>query len=307
MSQPKHALVTGGAGFIGSHLVDALIAVGWRVTVLDYRLTAETKARYIYGDIRYWPTDFGDVARGGPYDVIVHLAARAGVRPSIADPIAYQRTNVAGTQHLLEFAKRESIKQFVFASSSSVYGTNPMTPWTEDTVLQPASPYAATKIAGEALGQVYAHLCGIRFLALRFFTVYGPNQRPDLAIRTFAEKMLNGQPFTMYGDGRSARDYTYVDDIVRGIISAMHYDASSYEVINLGNTHPIQLCDLIHQLQQVLGVTAHIDHQPEQPGDVPITWASIDKAKALLNWEPAVSFTQGLERFGAWATDQVPA
>lgn len=286
----KHALVTGGCGFIGSHLVESLIADGWRVTVMDVQQQA---------DIRH------DYPHTGDYDVVVHLAAKAGVRPSIADPHGYYDTNVDGTLRLLEWAKVSGIKQFVFASSSSVYGTNPHVPWNEDAELVPASPYAATKIAGEALGRTYAHLYGIRFIALRFFTVYGPRQRKDLAIRTFAERMVAGRPITIYGDGRSSRDYTYIDDIVQGIKAAMVYDAKPYDVFNLGNTQPVSLRQMVAELERVLGVKARINRQPDQPGDVPITWANIDKAKDLLGYQPATSFAEGLWRFGEWIRSEV--
>jgi UDP-glucuronate 4-epimerase len=286
----KHALVTGGCGFIGSHLVESLIADGWKVTVMDVQQ---------FADIRY------DYPHTGDYDVIVHLAAKAGVRPSIADPVGYYDTNVNGTLRLLEWSKASGIKQFVSASSSSVYGTNPQTPWSEDAELHPASPYAATKIAGEALGRTYAYLYGIRFIALRFFTVYGPRQRKDLAIRTFAERMVAGQPITIYGDGRSSRDYTYIDDIVQGIKAAMLYDAKPYDVFNFGNTQPISLRQMVSELERALGVKARINRQPDQPGDVPITWANIDKAKELLGYQPTVSFEEGMWRFGEWIRNEV--
>jgi UDP-glucuronate 4-epimerase len=286
----KHALVTGGCGFIGSHLVESLIADGWKVTIMDVQQ---------FADIRY------DYPHSGDYDVVVHLAAKAGVRPSLEDPSGYYDTNVHGTLRLLEWAKASGVKQFVFASSSSVYGVNPHTPWREDAELHPASPYAATKIAGEAIGRTYAHLYGIRFIALRFFTVYGPMQRKDLAIRTFAERMVAGQPITIYGDGRSSRDYTYIDDIVQGIKAAMLYDAKPYDVFNLGNTQPISLRQMVSELERALGVKARINRQPDQPGDVPITWANIDKAKELLGYQPTVSFEEGMWRFGEWIRNEV--
>jgi UDP-glucuronate 4-epimerase len=286
----KHALVTGGCGFIGSHLVESLIADGWKVSIMDVQQ---------FADIRH------DYPHSSDYSVVVHLAAKAGVRPSIADPVGYYDTNVNGTLRLLEWAKASGVKQFVFASSSSVYGVNPHVPWREDAELIPASPYAATKIAGEALGRTYARLYGIRFIALRFFTVYGPRQRKDLAIRTFAERMVAGQPITIYGDGRSSRDYTYIDDIVQGIKAAMLYDAKPYDVFNLGNTHPISLRQMVSELERALGVKARINRQPDQPGDVPITWANIDKAKDLLGYQPTVSFEEGMWRFGEWIRNEV--
>src|SRR5688500_4239726 len=253
-----HALVTGGAGFIGSHLVDSLLADGWRVTVFDNfdpfydRTIKEDNVRphlsnpaytLVRGDVR----DVSSIRQleGASYDVIVHLAARAGVRPSIEDPVGYQQVNVAGTQLVLELARTLGVQQFVFASSSSVYGVNPRVPWREDDyVLQPISPYASTKVSGELLGHVYSHLYGMRFIALRFFTVYGPRQRPDLAIHKFARLMLEEQPIPVFGDGTTSRDYTYVDDVVRGVRSAMNYDASLYEVINLGNTRTVSLREM---------------------------------------------------------------
>ena len=247
-------LITGGAGFIGSHLVETLLAEDARVTIVDnfdpFYPRAQKLAnlanscrhpnfRLIEGDICD-PRVLRTIV--APYDCIVHLAGKGGVRPSIKDPLAYQQVNVGGTQNLLEFARECAVPQFIFASSSSVYGVNPNTPWNEsDHVLLPVSPYASTKVSGELLGHVYSHLYNIRFIALRFFTVYGPRQRPDLAIRKFAEMILAGRPIPFFGDGSSSRDYTYVDDIVGGIRAAIDYRASSYEVINLGNNRTVTL------------------------------------------------------------------
>lgn len=314
----KHALVTGGAGFIGSHLADSLLADGWRVTVFDnfdpFYDTALKESNVaphaqnpayilVRGDLRD-----GDAVRAlgnASYDVIVHLAARAGVRPSIADPVGYQDANVAGTQQILELARTAGVRQFVFASSSSVYGVNPRVPWREDDhVLQPISPYASTKVSGELLGHVYSHLYGIRFLALRFFTVYGPRQRPDLAIHKFARLMLDDRPVPMFGDGTTSRDYTFVDDVIGGVRAAMAYSATSYEVINLGNTRTVTLKEMIAGLERALGVKATIERQPEQPGDVPRTWANVDKARTLLGFNPSTTFEAGLNRFVTWLRDQ---
>ena len=315
------ALVTGGAGFVGSHLVDRLLADGWHVTVLDnfdpfydvalkrenLRPHARTPAfRLVTGDLR----DAAAMRRDldGAYDVVFHLAAKAGVRPSIEDPIAYQEVNVRGTHQLLELCREWGIRQFVFASSSSVYGVNPDVPWREeDAVLRPISPYASTKVSGELLGHVYSHLFGIRFLALRFFTVYGPRQRPDLAIHKFTRLMRAGRPIPLFGDGGTSRDYTYVDDIVSGVMAAATWDGSPYEVINLGNEHTVTLLDLVRSLEETLGVKAEIEWQPEQAGDVPRTWASIEKARTLLGYAPRTSLRQGLERFAEWAAAQRPA
>jgi len=315
-----HALITGGAGFIGSHLVDSLLADGWRITAFDNfdpfydRSIKEENIRphlanrnytLVRGDIR----DASSIRQmeDGAYDVIVHLAARGGVRPSIEDPVGYQDINVAGTQSVLELARRCRVRQFVFASSSSVYGINPRVPWREDDfVLQPISPYASTKVSGELLGHVYSHLHGMRFIALRFFTVYGPRQRPDLAIHKFARLMLAGRPIPVYGDGTTSRDYTYIDDIIRGTRAAMEYTATPYEVINLGNTHTVSLREMIAGLERALGMRANLTVLPEQPGDVPKTWASIEKARALLGYAPTTSYEEGIEKFARWVT-RVPS
>jgi UDP-glucuronate 4-epimerase len=311
-----HALVTGGAGFIGSHLVDRLLSNGWRVTAIDNfdpfydrsikegnLATHRRQAGYmlVEADIR----NLGDLKSrlDGSYDVIVHLAARAGVRPSIQDPVGYQEVNIGGTQNLLECARRWGVKQFVFASSSSVYGVNPRVPWREDdAVLLPISPYASTKVSAELLGHVYSHLYGIRFLALRFFTVYGPRQRPDLAIHKFAQAMLAGRPIEIFGDGSTRRDYTFVGDIVEGIRAAMEYGDLSYEVINLGNNQTVSLDEMVSGLERALGVKARIERRPDQPGDVPQTWANINKAQRLLGYHPRTSFEEGLSYFAAWLT-----
>jgi len=235
------------------------------------------------------------------YDVIVHLAAKAGVRPSIEDPVTYQEVNVTGTQNMLELARERGIKQFVFASSSSVYGVNPNVPWREDDhVLLPISPYASTKVSGELMGHVYSHLYGIRFIALRFFTVYGPRQRPDLAIHKFARLMLEGRPIPFYGNGTTRRDYTYIDDVIQGVRAAMDYDATSYEVVNLGNNRTVSLAEMVQALEDVLGVKATLERLPEQPGDVPQTWADVAKAERLFGYRPETSFEDGLHKFADW-------
>jgi len=311
----SHILVTGGAGFIGSHLVERLLTLGGRVTVVDnfdpfydpaVKL-ANLAAFRNQPDFRLVRADIRDAEelRGGigdfDFTAVVHLAAKAGVRPSIADPISYQEVNVRGTQNLLELARERGVKQFIFASSSSVYGVNPRLPWSEDDfVLQPISPYAATKVAGELLGHVYRHLYGIRFIALRFFTVYGPRQRPDLAIHKFARLMLRGEPVPIYGDGSSRRDYTYVDDAVEGVVRALEYRSSDYEIINLGNHETVGLGELVQILEDELGVEAKRKFLPWQPGDVPATWADTAKAERLLGFRPATPFREGVRRFTAW-------
>lgn len=310
----RRALVTGGAGFIGSHLVDHLLTAGWQVTVVDnfdpfydpnrkrenLRQWAET------GAVEIREVDIRDLERlraavTGEFDAIVHLAARAGVRGSLEQPLLYQEVNVRGTQNVLEFARERRIGQFVFASSSSVYGINERLPWREnDHVLLPISPYASTKVSGELLCHVYSHLYGIRTMCLRFFTVYGPRQRPDLAIHRFARLMREQKPVPFYGDGTTERDYTFVGDIVRGIECAIHYRGSMYEVVNLGNSRRITLSELIGELEGCLGTSATLHRLPEQPGDVPRTWADVSKAKALFGWEPQTSFRDGIEQFTKW-------
>ena len=312
----KHYLLTGGAGFIGSHLVRALLGdKDLRITCIDNfdpfyprqvkLLNTEDFEKHL--QVTMFDRNLEDLSvhelkmiLPQPVDVIIHLAAKAGVRPSIADPMAYQRTNVLGTQMLLDFARDTGVKQFVFASSSSVYGVNPNFPWKEDDRLMPISPYAMTKLAGEMAGHVSSHLYGIRFIALRFFTVYGPSQRPDLAIHKFIRSILKEQPITVFGDGSTSRDYTYVDDIIKGILAAINYQASPFEIINLGNHYSIRLDQLIGEIESVMGKKAVIDRQPEQPGDVPRTYADISKARQLLSYEPATPVKDGLKNFYEW-------
>jgi UDP-glucuronate 4-epimerase len=316
-----HIVVTGGAGFIGSHLVSRLLELGHTITVIDcfdpfypesvkQRNIAPHLAhpayRLVRADIR--SGDLLHDAIPADTDAIVHLAAKAGVRPSIQHPLSYQETNVTGTHNLLEVARARRIKKFVFASSSSVYGVNPNVPWREDdTVLMPISPYASTKVSCELLGHAYSHLFGIQFLALRFFTVYGPGQRPDLAIHKFSTLIRSGEPIPVFGDGSTRRDYTYVDDIVSGIVSAISYDRSMYEVINLGNDRTVTLLEMIHGLESALGLRANLNMLPEQPGDVPQTWADVSKAARLLGYAPSLSFPEGLTRFAAWFNDTAAA
>lgn len=314
MEEKRHILLTGGAGFIGSHLVDALLAKGERVTVLDnfepyYDISIKKSniaQHLLHPDYQLIEADIRDRASleeklEDKYDAIIHLAAQAGVRPSIKKPVVCQEINVNGTQNMLEFARSREIKQFVFASSSSVYGVNPRVPWAEnDYVLQPISPYASSKVCGELMGHVYTHLYGIRFLALRFFTVFGPRQRPDLAIHKFAKKMLNKEEIPVYGDGSTRRDYTFVGDTVKGILAALDYEDSMYEIFNLGNHNTVSLSEMINTLERVLGVEAIINRLPEQPGDVPQTYADISKAQRLLGYQPQTSFEAGIEAFYEW-------
>jgi UDP-glucuronate 4-epimerase len=311
-------LVTGGAGFIGSHLCHQLLQEDWAVDVLDnfdpyydpeikraqiQKLLDQPHFSLSEGDIR----DMDALDKlAGDYDVIVHLAAKAGVRPSIVDPRGYQDVNVRGTQNVLEMARKWKVPQFVFASSSSVYGLNPDLPWREESmVLKPISPYASTKVSGELLGHVYSHLFNIRFIALRFFTVYGPGQRPDLAIHNFGRKMMEGKVLPFFGDGSTRRDYTYIADIVQGIMGAMRYEESMYEVINLGNDRTISLSEMVNALEKVLEKTAVLDVLPEMKGDLPHTWADISKARSLLGYAPATSFELGIEAFAHWLRQEL--
>ena len=241
------------------------------------------------------------VFKANNFDCVVHLAARAGVRPSLSEPQLYTETNINGTLNLLELARSSNIKQFVFGSSSSVYGINAKVPFSEDDpIRQPISPYAATKGAGELLCHTYSHLYGLRCVCLRFFTVYGPRQRPDLAIHKFAKLISQRKPIPVFGDGSTRRDYTYVDDIIDGVMAAIDYDQSNYEVINLGESRTVELNELISLLEKELDTHAIIDRQPPQPGDVPQTFADISKARALLGYQPKTQIEEGLHRFVEW-------
>ena len=231
----------------------------------------------------------------------MHLAARAGVRPSLAEPRLYVETNVNGTVNLLELARAHGIKQFVFGSSSSVYGENEKVPFNEaDPISKPISPYAATKAAGELICHTYSHLHDMRIICLRFFTVYGARQRPDLAIYKFAKLISAGAPVPVFGDGTTRRDYTYIDDIISGVRAAIDYDQSNYEVINLGESRTVELRELISLLENALGKRAEIDRQPTQPGDVPQTFADITKAQRLLGYNPQMQIEEGIKKFVEW-------
>ena len=312
MRTKKRILITGAAGFIGSNLINRLLQSGIYQLVgldnFDNFYSREQKEKNLapfisHPDFHFFEGDIcnmDDLLALGDFDVIIHLAAKAGVRPSILNPILYQQVNVDGTQNLLEFARQKNIKQFVFASSSSVYGINENIPWNEDEKLKPISPYASTKLSCEMLGHVYSHLYGIRFLALRFFTVYGPAQRPDLAIHKFFKAISEGNPIPVFGDGSSSRDYTFVEDTIQGIQAAITYDQSDFEIINLGNHQTVTLSELITAIEKISGKKAMIDRQPEQAGDVPKTYADISKAKRLLNYQPDTSLEAGLLRFYEW-------
>jgi UDP-glucuronate 4-epimerase len=306
-------LVTGGAGFIGSHLVEKLLRDGHNVAILDdfndfydpqiKRANIGPFAK----EIAIHDVDLRDgkkvatLFQKEKFDAIFHLAARAGVRPSIQQPQLYYDTNVAGTLHLLENAHASGIERFIFASSSSVYGAAKRVPFSEEEHLtQTLSPYAATKIGGEFLCSTYSHLYKMRIVALRYFTVYGARQRPDLAIHQFTRKIQAGQPIDQFGDGTTRRDYTYIDDIIQGTMAALKYDGPMFDVFNLGESDTIQLKDLIAAIEQTLGKKAKINRLTEQPGDMPLTCADISKARKLLGYNPKTKFEEGLPKFVDW-------
>src|SRR2546430_9224396 len=306
-------LVTGGAGFIGAHLVEKLLAGGHEVVILDDFndfYDPQIKHANIAGfakDVTVCHVDLREnesvraVFAHEKVDAIVHLAARAGVRPSIQYPRLYYDTNVIGTLHLLEAARVTGVQRFIFASSSSVYGASKTIPFSDDEHLtQTLSPYAATKIGGEFLCSTYSHLYQMRVVALRYFTVYGPRQRPDLAIHQFTRRINAGLPIDEFGDGTTRRDYTYIDDIIQGTMVALKYEGPMFDVFNLGENETIQLKDLIAAIETALGKKAKINRLPEQPGDMPLTCADISKARKLLGYNPKTKFSDGLPRFVDW-------
>jgi len=310
----RHVLVTGGAGFIGSHTTRRLVGRGDRVTILDdfnnfyapalkwqnaRALVAAGGVDLIEGDIRD-ATLVDRLFAERQFDAVIHLAARAGVRPSLAEPILYEEVNCIGTLRLLEAARRHGPANFVFASSSSVYGINEKVPFAEDDPVDlPISPYATTKRAGELLCFNYSHLYGLRTSCLRFFTVYGPAQRPEMAIAKFTDLLARGETVPLFGTGQTRRDYTYIDDIVDGVVAALDL-APKFEIFNLGGSQTTTLIDLVHWLAAALGVEPRVEMLPEQPGDVPITFADVDKARRLLGYEPKVPIREGLARYVAW-------
>ena len=306
-------LVTGGAGFIGSHVAGRLIRDGHEVEIIDdfndyydprikrANLSSLGRAARLHeGDIR--SRDFiQKTISQARFDTIIHLAARAGVRPSLKDPQLYIDTNITGTHHLLEAAHQNGIGRFLFASSSSVYGLAKKVPFTEDLPLpQTLSPYAATKIAGEHLCGNYAHLYGMKVVCLRFFTVYGPGQRPDLAIHKFTDAILRGQSIPQFGDGSTRRDYTYIDDIVQGVTGALRYEGPAFDIFNLGENQTTTLSELIIEIEKALGKKAIIERLPEQQGDMPLTAADISKARQFLGYNPQTQIRDGIPKFVEW-------
>jgi len=321
---PLHVVVTGGAGFIGGHLTRRLLRDGHRVTVVDNfdpfydpsikraglaDVQSDPRFRLLEADVTE-ADRLVDALGDRPVDAIIHLAAKAGVRPSIEDPMAYQHANVGGTQSMLEVARRLDVRAFLFGSSSSVYGDEAAVPFTEtDPVAAPISPYAATKRAGELLAHTYHHLYGVSVHCLRFFTVYGPRQRPDLAIHKFARLLTAGQPIPMYGDGSTRRDYTYVDDIVDGVCRSLARacrEAPEFEIFNLGGSETTSLSSLIRMIGDVVGKPPIVRQLPMQPGDVTCTYADISKASRMLGYRPSTPLADGLSAFGEWFLNDVP-
>lgn len=321
MSGARSVLLTGGAGFIGSSLAEALLRRGTRLAIVDelndFYSPAIKKANLgeigQTGEFDFFQADICDLSQlreafeAAQPEIVVHLAARAGVRPSLEDPALYERVNVAGTMNVLEMCREFKVRKFLFGSSSSVYGVAEQVPFKEsNTELRPISPYAATKLSGEMLAFTYAYLHGIEVVCLRFFTVYGPRQRPDLAIYKFTELIEAGRPIPFFGDGASGRDYTFVSDIVSGLLAALEYrpepgvGSERFDILNLGNSHPVTLNELVELLEAATGKRAVRKQLSAQPGDVPITWADISKARRLLNYAPQTPIEEGIAEFVSW-------
>ncbi len=312
-------LITGGAGFIGSHTVESMVHRGHQVTVFDdfndfYRpdikranlAEVQDKIALVEGDIR----DKEKVTRllhDGEFDTVIHLASRAGVRPSIKEPELYLSTNIGGTFNVLEASRNTGVERLIFASSSSVYGLNKNPPFSEsDLIDRTISPYATSKLAAEQLCSNYAHLYGLRVVCLRFFTVYGPRQRPDLAISKFTRLIDEGHPIEQYGDGTTSRDYTYIDDIVQGVEGALLYDGPKFEIFNLGGSQTVTLKELIQTVEAAVGKKAVINQLPEQPGDLPFTSADVSKARKLLGYEPRTPVSEGVPKYVEWFMSHKP-
>lgn len=321
----KRILLTGGAGFIGSHVAEALLRNHFQLSIVDnlddFYSPAWKEANLDLirgvGNFDFYQHDVCSLDRMSETvahvrpDAIIHLAARAGVRPSIEHPRLYEHVNVAGTVNLLDLCREFKVSRLIFGSSSSVYGTSSHAPFSEkQSDLRPISPYAATKLAGELFCYTYAHLYQLPVVCLRFFTAYGPRQRPDLAIHKFTARIERGEPIPVFGDGETGRDYTYVDDIVAGVVESLDYKFSSgnavpFEIFNLGNSHPVKLNELVRMLEEAIGKKANIQREDMQQGDVPLTWADISKAERLLHYQPKTTLEEGLKKFVSWyrATD----
>ncbi len=310
----KRILVTGGAGFIGSHVVDSLLAKRpARVVVVDNfdefydpqikrANIADHLKNQSYTLVKVDIRDYAalkQVFAEQHFDAIIHLAAKVGVRQSVSEPRVYTEVNVNGAMNLLELAERNGVRKFVFGSSSSVYGQAPP-PFREDAPLAPISPYASTKASGELLAHTYSHLYGMRVVCLRFFTVYGERQRPDLAIHKFARMIAGRKPIPVYGDGSAERDFTHIDDILQGVMAAIEYDATPFEIINLGESQTVTVNRMIELLEEALGLKALIERCPPQPGDMPLTHADITKARKLLGYQPTTPIETGIKKFADW-------
>jgi UDP-glucuronate 4-epimerase len=324
--EPKRILLTGGAGFIGSHVAEALLRRGAALSVvdcLDHFYSSAWKKGNLEeirrtGSFEFFDSDICEVEKmretmaAARPNVVIHLAARAGVRPSIEQPRLYELVNVGGTLNLLELCREFRVEKFIFGSSSSVYGASSRAPFSEEQPeLHPISPYAATKLSGELFCYTYAHLHGLPSICLRFFTVFGPRQRPDLAIHKFVARIERGEPLPIFGDGNTGRDYTYIEDIVAGVLSAIDYmphraDGAPFEVFNLGNSRPVKLTELLELIEKVTGKKAIRDYKDPQPGDVPLTWADISKARRLLGYQPQMALEDGLRKFVAWYRTAAP-
>jgi UDP-glucuronate 4-epimerase len=311
-------LVTGGAGFIGSHLIDKLLDEDYKVCCIDsfdsfYDVNEKRDNVNTHLNYKNYQLHEGnienkafiiDVFSKFKPDIVVHLAAKAGVRPSVENPFSYEQTNIVGTLNILEVCVKYKVKKFVNGSSSSVYGLNESIPFKESDPLNLiASPYAATKLASEAFCHTFHNIYKLPIINLRFFTVYGPRQRPDLAIRKFMTKILNNEPIEIYGDGSTSRDYTYVEDIVFGVIKAINYYEKEYDTFNLGNSTPIKLIDLVRKIEIALNKKAKLEYKPIQKGDVPVTYADISKSENRLGYSPKTNLDQGLKNMADWIKD----
>jgi UDP-glucuronate 4-epimerase len=310
----KNVLLTGAAGFIGSSLLEHLLQQQYTVTGVDnfdrfYSIDVKKKnleAALAHPGFHFIESDICDPRlyeqlAGKQFDMVIHLAAKAGVRPSMIDPNGYNMANVMGTSYLLEFARNNNITRFIFASSSSVYGVNKNLPWSvDDKSLLPISVYASTKLAGEQLCALYHRYFGLKVIALRFFTVFGPRQRPDLAIHKFVKAIDEGGTIPLFGNGQTFRDYTFIDDIVSGIMGAVRYENDEFQIFNLGNTHTVSLTELLSTIEDVMGKKANVTYLPEQMGDVPYTWSNIEKSQELLGYNPQTNIREGISRFVNW-------